>query len=88
MKTIYLIIFLIVMAMLNTYAQVKPTKKDSLKFSDTEVGTIDRNLLIIQQTIHRLDMSSLLRDKLDSVYNQSRTIIQDRVKGNNFKKKP
>lgn len=59
------------------------TKPDSTKIAVTQLQTLSRNALLIQQTIHRMDMSALLRDKLDSVYSQSMVIIEDRLKGKN-----
>lgn len=60
-----------------TWAQSKP---DSLKLSRTELITLQRNSLLIQQTIHRLSMDALLRDKLDSVYSQSSVLFDERLK--------
>ncbi len=62
---------------LSASAQSKP---DSTKISIPDLRTIQRNSLLIQQTIHRFDMSALLRDKLDSVYNQSAIIVDERLK--------
>lgn len=56
------------------------SKSDSLKLSRTDLTTLQRNSLLIQQTIHRLSMDALLRDKLDSVYSQSAVLFDERLK--------
>lgn len=72
----YILTTLLISSALFASAQTK----DSIKVSKLDLQTIQRNSLIIQQTIHRMDMSALLRDKLDSVYNQSAIIVDERLK--------
>ncbi len=78
-KSLKIKILLIALTGLSLSASAQ-TKKDSTNVSTKDLQTIQRNSLLIQQTIHRMDMSALLRDKLDSVYSQSAVIIDERLK--------
>ncbi len=58
-------------------------KRDSIKFDTNEVKTLYRNAQIIQQQLHTVHIDGILRDKLDSVYQQSVALFENklRVKG-------
>jgi S-ribosylhomocysteine lyase LuxS involved in autoinducer biosynthesis len=50
-------------------------KAQTTQIDSNEIKTISRNSTIIQQQLHGLHLDALLRDKLDSVYNQSMGIL-------------
>jgi hypothetical protein len=53
------------------------TKSDTT-INKKDIQTLQRNMLIIQQQIHNLHIDGILRDKLDSVYQQSFFILTPR----------
>lgn len=55
-------------------------KRDSLKFDTNEVKMLYRNAQIIQQQLHLLHIDGILRDKLDSVYQQSAVLFENKLK--------
>lgn len=54
--------------------------RDTIKFDTSEVITLSNNLISIQRIIHKFDMSSLLRDKVDSVLNAEQNVLFRRFK--------
>lgn len=81
---IILIAFLVLGLLSDLFGQ---SKKDSIKFDSTEVRLIARNALIIQQQLHVLHLDAVLRDKLDSVYNQSAALLENKLKKKPVKNK-
>lgn len=55
-------------------AQTSQPKTDTA-ISKKDITTLQRNLMLIQNSIHALHIDGLLRDKLDSVYTQSYYIL-------------
>lgn len=68
-----LILPILLLAALSAKAQ----QPDTL-INKRDLQTVQRNMLIIQQAIHKIDMSSRLRDALDSVYFQNQAILTRR----------
>jgi hypothetical protein len=61
---------------------VSAQTKDTL-ISKKDIATLTRNMYIIQTNLHKVDMSSRLRDALDSIYMVNVLILtkRDTVKG-------
>lgn len=55
-------------------------KAQTATIDTNEIKTLSRNALIIQQQLHTLPINALIRDKLDSVYNQTAAILQDKYR--------
>lgn len=55
-------------------------KRDSLKFDTNEVKMLYRNQIIFQQYMHKVEISALIRDRLDSVYQQSAVLFENKLK--------
>lgn len=70
----------ILLSSLAASAQKPTQKRDSIKFDTNEVKAIYRNCLIIQKNLHTLHIDGITRDKLDSLYNQSVTIFENKLK--------
>jgi hypothetical protein len=81
-KTILLLTILLL-----TFTVTAQVKRDSIKFDSNEVKTIYRNSLIIQQNLHQLHIDGILRDKLDSIYQQSAIIFENKLKAKPAKAK-
>lgn len=56
-------------------AQTKPDTT-TIRTPRAQLTTLARNLQITQANLHKLDMSALLRDRLDSLYTQSINTLQ------------
>lgn len=67
----------IAIALCSTCA-IAQTKPDTTRITTprAQLTTLARNLQITQANLHKLDMSALLRDKLDSLYTQSMNTLQ------------
>lgn len=79
-KTKLLLIFIGLLSAMSCTPCMGQTHKDSVKMDSTEVRTLYRNAIILQQQLHLLHIDGLLRDKMDSVYNQSAAIFENRLK--------
>lgn len=88
MKKLLLLLPLLLLT-LSATAQNQPTGKrqdvkpirDSIRFDTSEVKTLYRNQQIFQQFMHKIEISALLRDRLDSVYNQSAVLFEKKLRG-------
>lgn len=65
-------------------AQEKPDTTISKK----DINTVQQNMLIIQQNIHVLHIDGILRDKLDSIYQQSAILLSPKPVPKKDGKKP
>lgn len=54
---------------------VKAQQKSDTTINKKDISTLQRNMYIIQQQLHTLHIDGILRDKLDSVYQQSMLIL-------------
>lgn len=67
---------------------VKAQEKPDTTISKKDITTLQRNMLIIQQQIHTLHIDGILRDKLDSVYQQNMFILTPKPAPKKDAKKP
>lgn len=71
---------LITIAFLLLYSiGVSAQEKQDTTIEKKHIQTVQRNMLIIQQTIHTLHIDGVLRDKLDSVYNYNMFLLSPSV---------
>ncbi len=54
---------------------VKAQQKPDTTINKKDISTLQRNMYIIQQQLHTLHIDGIIRDKLDSVYQQSMLIL-------------
>lgn len=56
------------------------SKRDSIRLDTNDIKMLYRNAQIIQQTLHGVHLDAILRDKLDSVYQQSAVLFESKLR--------